>query len=133
MKELSKNDLLHLECLTVTGKTLKETIDSVKYVNHDVIRPIQNPYHKDGGIAVLKGNIAPQGAVVKQIAVADEMLIHKGPAKVLRKKKRLLKLYSKEKSKKETSSLFYTKVQRGGTRYERNACGYFSFSWNGIR
>lgn len=101
MKELSKNDLLHLECLTVTGKTLKETIDSVKYVNHDVIRPIQNPYHKDGGIAVLKGNIAPQGAVVKQIAVADEMLIHKGPAKVFKKEEEAIK------------AIFEGKIQEG--------------------
>lgn len=114
MKELSKNDLLHVECLTVTGKTLKDTIDSVKYVNHEVIRPIENPYHKDGGIAVLKGNIAPHGAVVKQIAVAEEMLIHKGPAKVFNKEEEAIKAIFEGKIKEGDIVVILYEGPKGG-------------------
>jgi len=91
LKELSKKDLLNLDCLTVTGKSLKETIDSVEYVNHEIIRPIDNPYHHEGGLTILKGNIAPDGAVVKKIAVADEMLVHEGPARVFNKEEEAIK------------------------------------------
>lgn len=91
LKELSKKDLLNLDCLTVTGKSLKETIDSVEYVNHEIIRPIENPYHIEGGLTILKGNIAPDGAVVKKIAVADEMLVHEGPARVFNKEEEAIK------------------------------------------
>jgi dihydroxy-acid dehydratase len=80
MKELSS--LLHLDVITVTGKTLRENLENVKNLNNDVIRPISNPYSKEGGIAILKGNLAPNGAVVKQSAVSPKMLRHKGPAKV---------------------------------------------------
>jgi dihydroxy-acid dehydratase len=91
LKELSKKNLLHLDCLTVTGETLGENLKTVGYVNQEVIRPIDNPYHKDGGLAVLKGNIAPNGAIVKQIAVSDEMLVHEGPAKVFNKEEEAIK------------------------------------------
>ena len=80
MKELSP--LLHLNVMTVTGKTLKENIENIKNLSRDVIRPLSNPYSKEGGIAILKGNLAPRGAVVKQSAVSPKMLRHKGPAKV---------------------------------------------------
>ncbi len=82
MNELSKKDLLDLDCMTVTGKTVGENIKNVKNRNTDVIRPVEDPYSANGGIAVLKGNLAPDGSVVKRSAVAPEMLVHKGPARV---------------------------------------------------
>ncbi len=82
MKELAKGGLLDLDTLTVTGKRLGELLKSARDRSTDVIRPFENPHHKDGGIAILKGNLAPDGAVVKKIAVAEEMLRHTGPARV---------------------------------------------------
>ena len=82
MNELDKKELLNTDCLTVTAKTLGENISGCINLNHNVIRPIENPYSETGGIAVLKGNLAPEGSVVKRSAVAPEMLIHKGPARV---------------------------------------------------
>ena len=80
--ELSKKDIIHSGVITATGKTLGENLIKARVCDHDVIRPIDNPYHEKGGIAVLYGNLAPDGAVVKQSAVADEMLTHSGPARV---------------------------------------------------
>jgi dihydroxy-acid dehydratase len=68
--------------MTCTGKTMKENLEGARNLDPDVIRPIDNPYSKTGGIAVLRGNLAPDGCVVKRSAVAPEMLVHKGPAKV---------------------------------------------------
>lgn len=82
MKELTKKNLIHVDLMTVTGKTVGENIDKAKVLDNDIIRDIENPYSVSGGIAVLKGNIAPDGAVVKRAAVAPEMLVHKGPARV---------------------------------------------------
>lgn len=82
MKELSNLGLLNLECSTVSGRTVGEQIGAVKNIGRNVIRPVSDPYHKQGGIAVLYGNLAPEGAVVKQSAVAEEMLRHTGPARV---------------------------------------------------
>ena len=82
MNELSKKDLLNLNCITVTGKTVGENIENCVNLNHEVIRPVENPYSETGGIAVLKGNLAPDGSVVKRSAVLPEMLVHEGPAKV---------------------------------------------------
>ncbi|WP_072969027.1 dihydroxy-acid dehydratase [Thermoanaerobacter uzonensis] len=82
LKELTKANLINIEALTVTGKTLGENIKDAKVLNHDVIRPIDNPYSSTGGLAILYGNIAREGAVVKASAVAKEMLRHEGPAKV---------------------------------------------------
>lgn len=82
MAELAKGGLIDTCCMTATGKTVGENIAGKLIKRADVIRTIDNPYHETGGIAVLKGNIAPDGSVVKQSAVADEMLVHKGPARV---------------------------------------------------
>lgn len=82
MKELNKKSLLTTDIVTVTGKTIAENIEKAVNKNHDVIRPIDSPYSETGGIAVLKGNIAKDGCVVKKAAVAPEMLKHKGPARV---------------------------------------------------
>ena len=82
MNELNKKGLLNTECMTVTGKTVGENIAGCVNLNPEVIRPIENPYSETGGIAVLKGNLAPEGSVVKRSAVLPEMLIHQGPARV---------------------------------------------------
>ena len=74
--------LLHEECMTVTGKTVGENIKNAVNRNPEVIRPLDNPYSKTGGLAVLKGNLAPDGSVVKRSAVVDEMMVHEGPARV---------------------------------------------------
>ena len=82
MNELNKKGLLHTECMTVTGKTVGENIKNCVNLNPEVIRPIDNPYSQTGGLAVLKGNIAPDGGVVKRSAVVEEMMVHEGPARV---------------------------------------------------
>ena len=82
MKELTKKDLLDTSVLTVTGKTMAENLEKVVNRDHNIIRPIENPYSQNGGIAVLKGNLAKDGCVVKQSAVAPEMMKHEGPARV---------------------------------------------------
>ena len=82
MNELSKKDLLNLDCMTVTGKTVGENIASCPNLDPEVIRTIDNPYSETGGIAVLRGNLAPDGSVVKRSAVLPEMLVHEGPARV---------------------------------------------------
>lgn len=82
MKEISKLGLLHLDCMAVTGKTVGENIAHAVNLDPEVIRPVENPYSKTGGIAVLRGNIAPDSCVVKRSAVASEMLKHSGPARV---------------------------------------------------
>ncbi len=82
MKELTKGDLLDTSCITVTTKTVGENIAGSVNRNTDIIRPFEDPFMKTGGIAVLKGNLAPDGCVVKQSAVAPEMMQHEGPARV---------------------------------------------------
>ena len=82
ISELAKKDIIHTDVMTVTGKTLGENLATVRVRDHEIIRPLDNPYHAKGGIAVLYGNLAPDGAVVKQSAVASEMLVHEGPARV---------------------------------------------------
>ena len=82
MNELSKKNLLNLDCMTVTGKTVGENIKNCINKNPEVIRTIDHPYSQTGGIAILKGNLAPDSGVVKQSAVAPEMLVHEGPARV---------------------------------------------------
>ena len=81
MNELNKKDLLHTDIITCTGKTVGENIEGCINRNHEIIRPIDNPYSQTGGIAVLKGNLAPDACVVKRSAVAPEMLVHSGPAR----------------------------------------------------
>ena len=82
MNELNKKGLLHTDLITATGKTVGENIENAINLDPETIRPIENPYSETGGIAVLKGNLAPEGSVVKRSAVAPEMLCHEGPAKV---------------------------------------------------
>ena len=82
MKELTKLDLINLDCMTVTGKTVGENIKNAVNLNPEVIRPVEDPYSKTGGLAVLTGNLAPDGSVVKRSAVVPEMMVHEGPARV---------------------------------------------------
>ena len=82
MKELTKENLLDLSVMTVTGKTMEENLADVVNLDPAIIRPMETPYSRSGGIAVLKGNLAPDGCVVKQSAVAPEMMVHEGPARV---------------------------------------------------
>lgn len=82
MNELSKKGLINLDCMTVSTHTVGENIKDCVNLNHDVIRPIDSPYSETGGIAVLRGNLAPEGCVVKRSAVLPEMLVHEGPARV---------------------------------------------------
>ncbi len=82
MKELTKKNLLNLDCMTVTGKTVGENIADAKNLDPEVIRPLENPYSPTGGLAALKGNLAPDSGIVKRSAVVPEMMVHEGPARV---------------------------------------------------
>ena len=82
MNELNKKGLLYTDLITATGKTVGENIKGCENKNPEVIRPIDNPYSQTGGIAVLKGNLAVNGSVVKRSAVVPEMMVHEGPARV---------------------------------------------------
>ena len=82
MNELTKKDLLNLDCMTVTGKTVGDNIAGCVNRNPEVIRPVENPYSETGGLAILKGNLAPDSGVVKRSAVVPEMMVHEGPARV---------------------------------------------------
>jgi len=97
MKELSS--LLHLDAVTVTGKTVEHNIEKASVTNAEVIRPLSNPVHKEGGIAILRGNLAPKGAVIKTAAVSSGMLIHKGPAKVFNSEEEAMKAIVGQKIK----------------------------------
>ena len=112
--ELNKLGLLDTSVMTVTGKTLGENIKEAKNLDTDVIRSVDNPYSKTGGIAVLKGNLAPDGCVVKRSAVAPEMLVHKGPAKVY------------ESEEEAIAAIYAGKIEKGDVvviRYEGPAGG----------
>ncbi|MGB5158438.1 dihydroxy-acid dehydratase [Desulfobacterium sp. N47] len=109
LKELYGANLISGDCITVSGKSVKENIENAKITDNSVIRPIGEPYHKVGGLAVLYGNIAPDGCVVKQSAVLDEMLKHEGPARVFN---------SEEEA---TGAIMSGKIQKGDVivvRYE---------------
>ncbi len=82
MSRLLEKGLIHGELITVTGKSMKENLSKAKVIDDNVIRPVENPYHKEGGLAFMKGTLAPLGAIVKQSAVMPEMLTHEGPARV---------------------------------------------------
>ena len=97
MKELSKKNLLDLSLMTVTGKPIGDSVEKARNTDSEVIRPIDNPYSQTGGIAVLSGSLAPDGAVVKRSAVAPEMLSHKGPARVFNSEEEAIKaIFGKE-------------------------------------
>lgn len=114
MNELTKKNLLDTSLITVTGKTVEENIANIYSKNNDVIRPIDNPYLANGGLAVLFGSIAPNGSVVKRSAVAPEMMVHKGPAVVF------------DSEEEAIASIYAGKIQKGDVvviRYEGPAGG----------
>ncbi len=92
LKELTKKNLINTDCITCTGKTVGENIADAVNKNPEIIRTIDNPYSETGGIAVLRGNLAPDGCVVKRSAVAKEMLVHRGPAKVFDSEEEAIKV-----------------------------------------
>jgi dihydroxy-acid dehydratase len=98
MKQLEKK--LHLEVVTVTGKTVKENIASAVVLNPEVIRSLDNPVHKEGGIAILTGNLAPDGAVVKAAGISANMMVHQGPAKTFDSEEDAMKAILNKKIKK---------------------------------
>lgn len=114
LKELTKLNLLDTSVMTCTGKTLGENIESAVNKDTEIIRTVENPYSKTGGIAVLRGNIAPDGCVVKRSAVAPEMLVHEGPAKVF------------ESEEEAIAAIYAGKIEKGDVvviRYEGPAGG----------
>lgn len=114
MNELSKRNLLSLDTITVTGKTQGENIEGKLVLNNDVIRPIENPYGETGGIAILKGNLALNGAVVKRSAVLPEMLVHKGPARVFDSEEESIKAITSGKIKKGDVVVIRYEGPKGG-------------------
>jgi len=114
MKELSRGGLIHQDPLTVTGKTIGENLKGKKTFNPEVIRPMENPYHPTGGLAVLFGNLAPGGAVVKQSAVDEAMLKHRGPARVFDSEEEAIKVILGRKIKKGEVVVIRYEGPKGG-------------------
>lgn len=114
MKELARGGLLNIECLTVTGQKVKENIRSAAILDPEVIRPLTNPYHPTGGLAVLFGNLAPDGAVVKASAVDTRMLKNQGPARVFESEEEALKVILAKKIKKGEVIVIRYEGPKGG-------------------
>ena len=114
MKELTKKGLLDTSVMTVTGKTLEENLVGVENLDENLIRPIDNPYSENGGIAVLKGNLALDGCVVKQSAVAPEMMRHEGPARVFNSEEEAIEAIYAQKIKAGDVVVIRYEGPRGG-------------------
>jgi dihydroxy-acid dehydratase len=114
MKELSRGGLIHENSLTVTGKSVGENLRGKKILNSEVIRPLEKPYHPTGGLAVLFGNLAPEGAVVKQSAVDEVMLRHQGPARVFDSEEEAIKVILDRKIKKGEVIVIRYEGPKGG-------------------
>ena len=114
MKELTKKNLLDTSLITITGQTVGENLEKVINKNPEVIRPIENPYSETGGIAVLRGNLAVDACVVKRSAVAKEMLVHKGPAKVYNSEEEAAEAISKGKIEKGDVLVIRYEGPKGG-------------------
>ncbi len=114
VKELSRGGLIHQDALTVTGKSIGENIKGKKILNQEVIRPMERPYHPTGGLAVLFGNLAPEGAVVKQSGVDEAMLKHKGPARVFDSEEEAIKVILGRKVKKGEVVVIRYEGPKGG-------------------
>ena len=114
MAELSRRSLLHPDSITVTGKTIGQNLKGKKILNPNVIRPLENPYHATGGLAVLYGNLAPQGAVVKRSAVDEAMLRHQGPARVFNSEEAAMKAILDRKVKKGDVVVIRYEGPKGG-------------------
>jgi dihydroxy-acid dehydratase len=114
MKELSRGGLIHQSPLTVTGKSVGENLKGKRVFNPEVIRPLEKPYHPTGGLAVLFGNLAPGGAVVKQSAVDEAMLKHRGPARVFDSEEEAIKVILDRKIKKDEVVVIRYEGPKGG-------------------
>jgi dihydroxy-acid dehydratase len=114
LSELKRANLLNLNCMTVTGKTIGENIEGAKIFDTEVIRPLENPRHKTGGLTVLTGNIAPDGCVVKSAAVAEEMMEHEGPARVFNSEEETMEAILGGKIKKGDVVVIKYEGPRGG-------------------
>jgi dihydroxy-acid dehydratase len=114
MKQLSRGGLIHLDPLTVTGKTVRENLKGKEILNPEVIRSLERPYHPTGGLAVLFGNLAPDGAVVKQSAVDEAMLKHRGPARVFNSEEEAIKVILDRKIKKGEVIVIRYEGPKGG-------------------
>lgn len=114
MSELAREDLLNLKVMTVTGKSVRENIFNSKVLDNEVIRPIEKPYSAEGGLAILKGNLAPEGAVVKQSAVAPEMLKHTGAARVFESEEEAMAAILKKKVRKGEVLVIRYEGPKGG-------------------
>ena len=120
MSELNKKNLLNLNCITATGKTVEENIKDAKVLDYSVIKHIEEPYSQTGGIAILKGNLAPDGAVVKRSAVLKEMLTHKGPAKVFDSEEEAIEAILGKKIVKGDVVVIRYEGPKGGTNSREN-------------
>ena len=114
MKELGRKDLIHQDSLTVTGRSVKENLKGKNIRNPEIIRPIEKPYHDTGGIAILFGNLAPEGAVVKRSAVDETMLKHTGPARVFNSEEEALKVILNKEIKKGEVIVIRYEGPKGG-------------------
>jgi dihydroxy-acid dehydratase len=114
MKELSRGGLIHQDPLTVTGKSIEENLKGKKILNPEVIHPFEKPYHPTGGLAVLFGNLAPEGAVVKQSAVDEVMLKHRGPARVFDSEEEAIKIILNRKIQKGEVVVIRYEGPKGG-------------------
>ncbi len=114
MKQLSRGGLIHLDPLTVTGKTVRENLKGKEILNPEVIRSLERPYHPTGGLAVLFGNLAPDGAVVKQSAVDEAMLKHRGPARVFNSEEEAIKVILDRKIKRGEVIVIRYEGPKGG-------------------
>ena len=114
MMELSRGGLIHQDLLTVTGKTIGQNLKGKKILNPEVIRPMERPYHPTGGLAVLFGNLAPEGAVVKQSAVDETMLTHRGPARVFDSEEEAIKVILDRKIRKGEVLVIRYEGPKGG-------------------
>ncbi|MFH1394787.1 MAG: dihydroxy-acid dehydratase [Candidatus Omnitrophota bacterium] len=114
MAELSKKKLMHMDIRTVTGLTVKENIHGAEILDTEVIKPVDAPYSKDGGLSVLFGNLAPDGAVVKKSAVAESMLRHEGPARVYNSEEEAMKAIMNKKIKKGDVVVIRYEGPKGG-------------------
>ena len=131
MNEISKKGLLNLDCMTVTGKTVGENIKNCPNLNPEVIRPVENPYSQTGGIAILKGNLAPDSAVVKRSAVAPEMLKHEGPARVFDCEEDAIAAIKGGKIVAGDVVVIRYEGPKGGPGTERDAQSYLRYCRNG--
>ncbi len=131
MKELAAKGLLHLDAMTLSGRTVGEIVEEARVDDRDVIRPIDDPYYAEGGLAILYGNIAPEGAVVKQSAVAPEMMRHAGPARVFTCEEDARDAILSDRVQERRRGCHKVRGAEGRPRHARDAVGDLGYSEQG--